>query len=77
MIFLSLKDLFMKEFNIIQATTLLMLTAMTDDNHLGKSFNQEAFRCPFTTASPFTLSLVLGLEREHAPNCRFADRVMP
>jgi hypothetical protein len=77
MIFLSLKDLFMKEFNIIQATTLLMLTAMTDDNYLGRSFNQEAFRCPFTTASHFTLSLVLRLEREHAPTCRSADRVMP
>jgi hypothetical protein len=70
-------DLFMKEFNIIQATTLLMLTAMTDDNHLGKSFNQEAFRCPYTTATPFILSLVSGLEREYFTTCRSAERVTP
>lgn len=76
MILLSPLDRLMKEFNVIQATILLMLTAMTDDNHQGRSFDQAALRCPYATAY-FASSLDLGLKREHATTCRSAERVTP
>lgn len=74
---LSPLDRLMKEFNVIQATILLMLAAMTDDNHQGKSFDQASFRGPYATASSFASSLVLGLKREHATTCRSAERDTP
>ena len=41
----------MKEFNIIQATTLLMLAVMTDVDALGEPAAPKALGCPFSEAA--------------------------
>jgi hypothetical protein len=78
MIALNAQDLSMKEFNIIQATTLLMLAVMTDLDALGEPAAPKALGCPFSEAaasfSVYGLFPHQGVEKVGRLPCRSIRR---